>query len=371
MKKLNKILAFALTLALCINLCVPAYAAVDDSVPEEHIKAIENALLGISPEKEVYGLGDVDFSNLWIGNEIPKYEFTNNGLCKIEEFLTYPILDENEKIVALANISRDDVETSASVSCELAETLNDYLGHENTEICLVYDNASVYCWNGKTQTKLFDYFEIIDIRSKASWDNFSQIHDIKTSKICKNVLLYASGWINPIGYEDEVIYRNVEKIPQPTGSGWCWAACMACVINYHKGTDYDAEGIADYYKVGFHDGKSLEEIADGLFYDFGLDYWGLWNDYGDLPSYAAFKSLDYNYPPIGCFTTGGTNHAVVIRGVDNQASRFSFMDPATGTYQSGSINHIASGVAHFTYIDSLTGMRLLMYGIIVLTAAKY
>lgn len=360
MKKLNKILAFALTLALCINLCVPAFAAADDSVPEEHIKAIENALLGISPEKEVYGLGDVDFSNLWIGNEIPKYEFTNNGLCKIEEFLTYPILDENEKIVALANISRDNVETSASVSCELAEDLNTYSNRDNTEICLVYDNTAVYCWDRETHTKLSEYYIRIDNRDSASWDKLKQ-YDISTCKVEKKEFISISERINPIGYDDESIYLTVDKILQPYGSAWCWAAGIACVVNYIRDTDYRCRDIAKMYTENFNAGIYPEDFIKFLDRDFHILYSLIDGSYGKVRTIPVFKSLQMGYPVIGFFNANDRNHAVIIRGVDFQSATFSLMNPITGDYEVGSMTPVSSGNANFNFASTVAGVRWTMY----------
>ena len=96
-------LSIILSLIIAVATFVqPVHAIYNDD--SRIYSEIEAALLRIAPEKEFYGLGEVDFSTLSIGRDIPAYEVIDSELKQIS-MRFYPILDETATPVALATVA--------------------------------------------------------------------------------------------------------------------------------------------------------------------------------------------------------------------------------------------------------------------------
>lgn len=74
MKRFKQILSGLLVTVLMTSTCLNASFAVSIDNQSLIYREIEKSLSAIIPEKEYYGLGDVDMGNLSIGEKIPTYE---------------------------------------------------------------------------------------------------------------------------------------------------------------------------------------------------------------------------------------------------------------------------------------------------------
>jgi hypothetical protein len=108
-------------------------------------------------QKEDYGLGDVDFSSLSLGIEIPSYELTERGLVKISDVHYFPII-YNNKWVATAIISysiyRDmNIELSVKYANDysvLKESIDSRRSSASAQIgaALVFDSSNAFLYLG-------------------------------------------------------------------------------------------------------------------------------------------------------------------------------------------------------------------------------
>ena len=359
MKKISKFLSFMLSFALCIGLCIPVFATNGEAITSDYINSIENALSKISPEKENYGFEDTDFSDLWIGSEIPKYEFSNNSLNEANDFPTYPIFKGNGKLVALATILTEDTNVFADISTSLVKIINNCMKSADTKFSLIYDNIAAYYWDGENITLLKEYGYEIETRDTIPWDSDEEFKNLPVSTIQKEEPLFVSEYVSPIGYEDESVYINVPKISQPEGSGWCWAACMASIVNYKKGTNYTCRSMANRYTDNLYQGMTPEDVCSYLNSDFRLNYYKL-----DLiRTSPMFQSLGRGNPIFASFTSAFVNHGVVIRGMDYQSNTFSFMDPSDGYYHSCHLNYQSNGVAYMYFYSAEADSEFVIYGV--------
>ncbi len=58
------------------------------------VSITSNMLQSIEPEKEMYGLGTVDFTSLKLGNRIPSYILSTEGLKEEKDTLFYPLISD-------------------------------------------------------------------------------------------------------------------------------------------------------------------------------------------------------------------------------------------------------------------------------------
>lgn len=85
-KYIRRSLTFLISILLLITSCVGVYAAdvtVSNATFMTKVEnGVEEVLFSIESNKEMYGMNGIDFSTLKLGNEIPAYNLTANGLTE-------------------------------------------------------------------------------------------------------------------------------------------------------------------------------------------------------------------------------------------------------------------------------------------------
>ena len=81
MKKTHKrTVSLVLAIVICLSFSVSAFAAaMPSSLVSEVTEMVNSLMTAIEPNKSMYGLGGVDFTNLTLGQEIPAYEMKSSG----------------------------------------------------------------------------------------------------------------------------------------------------------------------------------------------------------------------------------------------------------------------------------------------------
>lgn len=94
---MKKLFSAVLAAALCLMIPVSVAAAgIDEMTSRESLFAAEveskvaDVLVAVELQKDDFGLENVDFSRLALGNEFPSYELTENGLVLIEDIHYFP-----------------------------------------------------------------------------------------------------------------------------------------------------------------------------------------------------------------------------------------------------------------------------------------
>ena len=89
---MKKILIFILTMCISLASALPALAAeVDTKSLEDMEEVILRVLSSVEFEKEEYGLENVDFSSVLIGEKIPTYEVKEGQLIELPR-LIFPLI---------------------------------------------------------------------------------------------------------------------------------------------------------------------------------------------------------------------------------------------------------------------------------------
>ena len=144
-RRFKKIFSLILVVLMLIG-GIPALAANDIKMvtnDNDIVNAIEQVIESIYFEKEYYGFGESNLSELSIGTEIPNYEVINSNLVEINDISYYPILDKSGEIVSVAAIAYDGDYPKAYLSCDLVPALKE--SQTGQGIALVYDRQGAYC----------------------------------------------------------------------------------------------------------------------------------------------------------------------------------------------------------------------------------
>lgn len=316
------------------------------------LNSIKTVIQSIASEKEYYGFKDVDLTSIWLGKEIPTYSAENGELVRIQDSSYYPILDADGNLISIADTTIDDGEIIAGISAEFVDTIWHYAaGHE---VALLYDAVGVSLWDGNV-IRLANAKEMIQDRDLIDDIAAEKFLEISTSDLSKSFSLNISCTIQPQGFEDSSIYLSAPVKRQDSDTLWCWAACMASMIQYETGENLTTNYVAGLYTNSATATAQMSEVKS-RFKDFDLYY----SSYGDGTNLVNVKiiwdSLYDDHPVWGGFTGAIGGHAVVIRGLDLSAATFSVMDPAASgsNYRAGQMSNVSGNYATLVLKDFST-----------------
>lgn len=347
MKRFKQILSGLLVTVLMTSTCLNASFAVSIDNQSLIYGEIEKSLSAIIPEKEYYGLGDVDMGNLSIGEKIPTYEVVDGDLEPTSISL-YPIFDNTEAVVIVAATSTINGEIVVSLSQTFVDALK--LLAPDSQISIIYDKNDAYLLNDGTLIKLTEYpYENHLNRDNIETLTENSLASLRGTALSANKRLSVAELPKPFGVDDEEIYLSVPIKAQPNNV-LCWAASCASIVSYIYNHDYDVEWMAELY--GDPTSRNTKEIVDFLNKFFTVDY-----KVADDHIYTnIWTSLHAGKPVYGLVLNrknSENSHAIVIRGI-SYWSVFSLMDPYGGIYATGKISRSGSWT-FFRYVMARTG----------------
>ena len=381
----TKILKPFLAVAVVCSLSVTAFASGNlkpTTIPyEEHVDAIEHSLSSLSDEKELYGFENIRLSELKIGSIIPTYEVYNNQLSPLEDITCYQLLDESNDVVSMAFVYEIEGNYCATISDSLLNSLNKYLeSSESNPYALIYDSTGVSIWDGSQIVQVIENDLPLQYRSSLSDVSESDLASIRLDNAAyliqpvnitvpktisnkdeaySQISLSSVGDLVPTGYDDEAAYINPPFRHQPSGSNWCWAACMASMITYETGRNITTQKIGDTYANGNETVGANINFVCSSFEDYDL-YYSLDNSGTTLVS--ILNSLGNDHPVFAGSYNPFYAHAVVIRGINTGNKSISVMDPAVTEerYLSGNISNVYGNNGTISYVSPNSGMVVIV-----------
>lgn len=347
----KKILSTMLCIAITANLITANVFAMENTWEntqenEEIIKALQL----IEPIKENYGLTDADLENMKVGEPIKTYEYTNTGFSFIGNYI--PLICDDRLTAWAVEINLENkviYQISTAYINEIIEAVD-----RTAQFALIYDKNNCYLFDGIYLHKLGS-FETVTGRSNLTKNalNASNVELNSLNKIYDLRYTHESvqyGLVLP----EETYKCNVNYVNQ-IGYGYkslCWAATIACIVNYIKGSNFTALTMAQ-----------ANMSADNLNLDDGLEKgreeailkkYGLSYTYREasVPSINIIKNnINNNMPLFSSFKHSTGRHACTIYGcsISNQDSKYNciyVMDPefgsATAFYDSGTYKYKSS-----------------------------
>lgn len=345
MKLRKRRISILLSMLLLLSVFQPA-VALDVDPDFEQIYEIGTRLLGdIEHEKELYGLADVNFDNLYIGEYIPAYIAKETGLT-LSNIRYYPVIENGEWVATLTCSKSNDI-WNAQLSNTFVEELPE-IG-ANDDLKLVFDSNAGYLSKNSAIHSLTSYnavAERVNIASSpmtlsaADGQKLVNKRAVEIGKFDDNRQSRSS---LPTQY-----YLNLPLVQQKQSMS-CPLACLESIAGFF-GKYYTQEELCDKYpipgEVTLTSGATLHQLqyicAE---IELNSTYYTRSNF-----SFNTLKSSIYNNSPLvaACTATAGSatnaGHAVAIRGYTTYTSSvthvgsFAFMDPWDATYQAGSVS---------------------------------
>jgi len=318
----RRLLAMLLAALMMVS-ALPVYAAGDEApaqddpwmdYAQEHLGNTlpfmrEEELSFLEPGCQVY-----------LGKRLSAY---NSELGELP-YAMYPVFADGQ-VVAIATVMQtEDGELSFQAGPQFAEQLNEFIA-DNANVALVVNEGSIQFINDEGETETLSYFE--DSTAPAA---LSLTPDVECSEAVPVTAIQEVPKSRAYGEDSGTV--SVKYVPQ--GDHFlCWAASMASILNYLKGTNYGAMSLASYLDAP-DAGASITECQYWYIHIFDINA----ALFSSKLSYNIVYNNAYARKPIQAHVEGRDTenkrhgHAVVVRGcyISNSVVYYRLMDPNYG-----------------------------------------
>ena len=347
---IKKLLSILLVLAFI--LVMPIYAFADESSIDgiRSLKTEEELIdyaTNIFPEHlhALVEVGELDgYEDYSFGEPFTVFNVVENTNSSC-----FPVL-QNEKIVAILEISENNGEYNSSLSVSFAKELEDILNNDKMkDFVLLTDGIHLQAFNGEDSIEIFNLYndgtEVRELSSKLSL-SLSSLYSVLPKSDLKKELkedVYLAKSQYPEGPKS---YRTLGVRGVSQGShDWCWAATCAAMINYKKVKSLSASDVAKYvFPNNPEQGGSWSAIKKAY------NHWGLYPSKTGVISFRNVKSdINSNKP----MHLGLKGHSVGLIGYEdwvgspdgNNGRILILLEPNGGVHKSVRLN----SYGNFTY----------------------
>lgn len=346
MKK--KMISLLLVLALVVGICPAAFAGENETVLQEDIQEKMLQLLATAePEKEMYGLGGVDFHKVSIGCEVPAYRVKDGELVSADIRL-FPILNNSEICSLFYIVQASGEETYAQLSTDLVVPIDQHT-EQGDSFAIIYDEEGAYIYANGIVSLLGRTEEATGKTREGKSASILTEEHLKNITTCMsreqqtlNVYDYKQSLPQP--RIEQAKYLNVQVIKQPSGENICWAITCTAIINYVKKTNYSYKTIWKQFNGGVNKGETMTFATAKMdeYYEMNYDPQ---TSVSSIDKNFVLAQLTNGFPIYGSFDgkadDGSTwGHAVTIRGINLNTNVFSVMNstPTTTGYTLGTFS---------------------------------
>ncbi len=346
--KMKKIITVILTVVLAFSpLSVSAGAETIDTADTSDIDGITSALNAVEPVKEQVGLSGVDFYELTYSDSVNAYDYTKDGLIFNCEFI--PIKHEGA-LVGWVIKKITDGEIYYQFTTAFAEEVN-RIPDGDTEFAIIYGYDASYLYDGKDIYMLGSVSIAVEGRGVIESAKQLESENVTFRSIVES---YELPYSNPDLNARLPVYFscNVKYITQNPYDHLCWAASVACIVNYIKKTEHTVISVVKDVRGSIID-KGLypaEEIEVLKRYGVSYTY-----RYLDPSADVMLKNIQKGYPIYAMFGHMEGHHAGVVYAVNIMAGYFYVMDPidgfCNGSYSPANVH---------MYVSPSTGLAMIL-----------
>jgi len=324
MLKLKKSCAVFIAVLLLLSsvgsVSATAFSSETSSGIIEAIRAAE----GIKTE---LGLSHLNFEDFSVGNPIPVYDYKDGSLVKSGDY--YPLFIDNELTAFAIQIMMDNAVTYQFSTTYVSDIHRLRIGN-NTPYAFIFDCDATYLYYNEN---------IIQIKISGTYHaergNLEECSPALFTGITLQNMAHSTsvGYINqPLNVRslNTYIRCEVDFVPQ-NNYDICWAASIACIVNYLNTQDYTAYDVAtDYYGQYFNQGLAQYQEVN-ILRSYGINYASVAKKNGQNAQFSLFKyNIERYYPIYAYFMHSGGDHACVVYGVEDTAKYVYIMEPNTG-----------------------------------------
>lgn len=230
--------------------------------------------------KEAFELEERDLDNICIGEPFCIF---SEDIEKGNQIFYYPLMNSENTYVLLLTVIKTDYAWQCSLDNELVGVLNeinyyseDYIFYQFEESIIIRGKENVYFIGSGNTYDPYDfmsYEEIHDILVK-SISNLTQINVTQNINDFDISVLegYTSAFSSVIN--DPELEEKILKLYNAKGQGNylnCWAASVATVVNYIRGTNITAINVCNIMNKDYNLGGTIDDKQNAL-KKYGIEY---------------------------------------------------------------------------------------------------
>ena len=350
MKRFMRCVIYATLVIFLVSMSLNYAEAIDVGFTSssERILGIIDALRDVETNKDAWGLSMVDFEELRIGPAVNAYNHTESGF--VCNNVMYPLMIGDELVLWAVPIGGQYQITNGLVS-EVNECIN-----KGDSFALVYDACNIYIYTGNQFCVLKETNIEIRDRTKSVIGRNTSADGVITTKLTESESL---GYSNIARASSQTnVACNVSYVTQNPHNNLCWAATVACIVNYKSNTNLDAVTVAKRHfgNTNFDQGINPDALNLKLA-TYGFNYY-IFTSYDTFED-EILTSLMADYPVGGSFDViNGGYHSTVIYGINVIAGRLQVMDP-----EFGMTTVVLQSDGKYRYVSNLHNTTLVLYGV--------
>lgn len=287
----------------------------------------ESLLPAILAAKDQFGISEDDINSLYIGSALSAYEEIGDSIRPINAEM-YPVFSGAQVIGILTKETNVNGEIYFTYGIDFAPELDTYISQYGNQVSIIYRGLDVYAASdGKSAVllkKLSDESLNSIFSDEMSFDNIVYSNIAPTDEV-------------NIPASSRAAETKTLSIPYVSQRGpTCWAACIASIVNYKKGTDLEAyEVVVACQPNDAAGGASVNQIASYLTNQYGLSSYA---SNGEIQYDNVYWQINADKPMIISGyrngNTGDGRHVVAVYGYYKDLSSlnesFYYMEPNTG-----------------------------------------
>ena len=357
MKLRKRRISILLSMLLLLSVFQPA-VALDVDPDFEQIYEIGTRLLGdIEHEKELYGLGGVNFDNLYIGEYIPAYIAKETGLTP-SNIRYYPVLENGGWVATLSCYEVDGI-WNGTLSNRFVTEVPEI--DANDDLKLIFDSNTCYLSKNSVIHNLTSYnavAERVNIASSPmtlSEEDGQKLVNKRAVEIDRfNVGAVSQRSMMVTSELPMNVYLDIIAVRQ-TAEWACPIACLQCIM-HHFGYIFTEDALCSYHPEGIDTsvGASLTDLTY-ICAEIGMNF----QHYLRNISFTEFRTNLANDRPMimACSPTAESyrkaGHAVVARGYTAYsnssvyAGSFAYVNTYNASYEVGTVS--IGNVYHYSY----------------------
>lgn len=284
---------------------------------QQHYKELVEA---VKMHNEDYNVQEIQYNDVSLGIPFVIYELDTEVQ---DEIYYYPILGTDGNIILLMCVIGTTEGWNLSASEEWVNELNKIGGIKSD---LVFYKLGENLWAEDDK----DIYEIIGDKNLFAEYSVSRGYLEEKEKYSKENTIFKKTDINKItitsknrkdtytpAFSSSTTSSKICSLYNSKGQGnygLCWAATVATICNYRKGTNLSASTIADGMNIGYGDGANIYEAQQALKNN-GVQYNSVYGNSNTKMPWSVLKAnIDNKYPIYVSAKATNSGHAVTAYG---------------------------------------------------------
>lgn len=284
---------------------------------QQHYKELVEA---VKMHNEDYNVQEIQYNDVSLGIPFVIYELDTEVQ---DEIYYYPILGTDGNIILLMCVIGTTEGWNLSASEEWVNELNKIGGIKSD---LVFYKLGENLWAEDDK----DIYEIIGDKNLFAEYSVSRGYLEEKEKYSKENTIFKKTDISKItitsknrkdtytpAFSSSTTSSKICSLYNSKGQGnygLCWAATVATICNYRKGTNLSASTIADGMNIGYDDGANIYEAQQAL-KNHGVQYNSVYGNSNTKMPWSVLKAnIDNKYPIYVSAKATNSGHAVTAYG---------------------------------------------------------